>query len=106
MSVIRAARPQWRPSIIRAGADQPAARGRDAAISVHADGLYRVLKHFPSSAVTTILDSPNSRLTVGSTTPQRYFTGALSFGVYRKFHPAMNRSVYTAGSTAQGQRFG
>lgn len=28
---------------------------RGIAISVHADGLCRVLKHFPSSAVTTIL---------------------------------------------------
>ncbi len=94
------------PETILGGLADYSGSPRDIAVSLHADGLYRVLKNFPNSAVATIFGftelSEDGKLYNAAVVFHR---GAV-IGVYRKFHPAMNRSVYTAGSTAPVFRVG
>lgn len=99
------------PEAILGGLADYAERPADIAIGVEGGGLERVLAPLASETVTTLVGF--SEITAAGALYNAaavYHRGVVA-GVYRKLHPAIRRSVYTAGDgtpifTVEGLTFG
>lgn len=82
--------------------DQP----RRIAIDTSADGLDRVLAPLASDRVTTVLGFTEQGADGHLYNSAAVFARGTVVGIYRKVHPAINRSVYRAGTEAPVFRVG